>query len=419
MSSVLQHEAVEATRVRLVAVVHAQPESEPEPQALRAKTPLAVRIRRISDAAVVLIFLFAVLTPLYGYLFRTPPPNDENRELARFPTISTKKYVIQDFAKWFEIHFNDHVGYRDVLLDYYRLAMNRGFHMSSSPKAWIGQEDWIYLNVDDPDRINPSKPTLDQKAEAWADVLADRQVYLAARGIAYIVMIAPEKSAVYPEYLPPRRKRSQPPEPSALLAAKLKSRGVRCVNLLPSLLAAKEGATYPLYYRTDTHWSPDGARIGYKEFAKELSAVLPGFAPEPDSRFEMYEDTGGGDIWKFVGPPETFVPEACRRYPARDRVIEQSIPAFAALLDPEDNRVHVPLRTYTTKATGPTLLLLRDSFATDMLPFFTADFGRVTAIPSHRFPLVALNTEKPRIVVQQMVARTIYLEKAMNPAGVR
>jgi hypothetical protein len=405
--------AIESPAVKSVVVIRT-------PEAPAESLAGLNRIRTASQITTVIIFVLAMSVPLYGYAFRNPAPLDDNRKPTRFPDLAFKKYVIQDFPKWFEYHYNDHLGYRDVWLKWHRVVIHKAFAESSSPKAWAGQHGWLFLNVDDPDATNPAKPSVQARIEKWADVLADRHFYLKQRGIQYVVVLAPEKSAVYPEFLPLRRQRTPPPEPTAKLATALTERGVPCVNLFPALLQAKSEIEQPLYFQSDSHWNPDGARVGYRAMAPVLKQVLPDLQFQPDSEFEIGDDhSGGGDLWRFIGSPTDFPGEYSRRFEPKNRPKSEVVPEFTNRLEPADNQGHIPVRSYLSpQAQGPNVLLLRDSFATGMLPFMTADFRRVTAVPTHRFPLVALEAEQPKLVIQQMVARFIYSEAAGNPPEV-
>ena len=69
----------------------------------------------------------------------------------------------------------------------------------------------FFVNVDDPDRGKPNAPSVDDRIRAWADTLADRHAYLKDRGIEYVVLAPPDKSSVYPEYLPGYHRRHPPP----------------------------------------------------------------------------------------------------------------------------------------------------------------------------------------------------------------
>ncbi len=371
------------------------------------------RIRMLANRAVVVIFFVACLLPLYGYAFREPPPLDENRDRTQFPMLVFKKYSIQDYPKWFEMHFADYLGYRDLLLRWHRKAINATFDESSSAKAWVGCDGWLYLNVDDVNANKPDKPSMNKRLNAWADAFAERKRYLAERGIEYIVVIAPEKSSIYPEHLPLRRKRNPPPEPAEQFTRMMQTRGVRCVNLQPALQQARSESDDLLYFKTDTHWAPAGARIGYRAMIPELQNALPGFQPSDEEQYDRVPTTGGGDLWKFISANDEFPGEPCFQYEARNRGTTQTRPAFHDRLEKHDNQGHIPLMMYSTpNASGPKLLLLRDSFSTAMLPFFCADFQEVVAVPSHRFPLIAVESTRPKIVIQQIVARFLYQETA-------
>ena len=114
----------------------------------------------------------------------------------------------------------------------------------------------------------------DAGPEAVAREFARRHDALAARGIAYVVVVVPEKFTIYPEHLPAWVVRA-PQTPLDRVAAAVRADGrVRFVDLRAPLVAAK-GAE-PVYYLTDSHWNVRGASVGYEALMREVQAALPG-----------------------------------------------------------------------------------------------------------------------------------------------
>ena len=60
-------------------------------------------------------------------------------------------------------------------------------------------------------------------------------------------------------------------------------------------------------------------------------------------------------------------------------------------------------------AAGPTLLVFRDSFGNQMLPFIAADFRRATVVLSDTLEPEAITAAKPAVVVHVTVGRKFYL----------
>jgi hypothetical protein len=374
--------------------------------------PLPVRIRRTADFAVIGLFLVGIGIVSYGTLFREPPPLTENRNRHRFPPLNARRYVIQDFPKRFELYYGDRVGFRDLLLNGNQWIMYEQFGESVSNFGWVGRDGWFFLSVDDPFAGVPGKPSLDERVEEWANALADRHAYLKARGIRYVVLIPPDKSSVFPEYLRGYAARHPPPALAARLVERLTARGVPCVNPLPTLMAEKKKARYPLYYTRDSHWTFDGARVGYEL----LAAELPDLHPRPWQAFAVVEQSFETDLGRMVGAPESEWLEMARYPVVRGLDVHQDDePAFRGQLPPGTKyRVLA-----CASAAGPHMVFFHDSFGEQLIPFLTTDCRRVAAVATDTLELPVLDAEKPSVVVQEMVARKLYHLTPFNPPEVK
>lgn len=368
-----------------------------------------MRIRRIASIATVFVLFLGLGIPLFGFAFREQPPLDENRDRHPFPPLALKRHVLQDFPRWFSMYFKDRVGYRDVLLNWHKHATYRWLDMPVTSLAWVGRDGWLYLNVADPFVRHPEKGTVNERVDRWCEAFADRRAYLAERGIEYVVVLVPEKSAVCPEHLTGHPKRHPPPEPLARAEGKLRDAGVSCLNLLPVLAAAKERSTEPLYFATDSHWTPTGSRIGYVAITELVKSRVGDFQPHPESHYLRRDHAHEGDLLRLTGDTDR-APEACRQFlPPAGLVSVDEHPAWAAQLPDAMKPKHQPPVGFANPtASGPDVLLLGDSFGDSLLPFFGTDFRRTMAVCTHQFPAGLIATEKPKLVVQEVVARFLY-----------
>lgn len=367
------------------------------------------RVRRLFDVAVILVFAAAVGVVLCGTTVREQPAFDENRPRHPPPPLSAERHTLQDFPKWFDLYLGDRVGYRDVLLGWHQTALHNGLGEREAGLAWVGDDGWLYLNVSDPDRYKDEWPPVGERLDGWADEFAARNEYLKGRGIEYVVLIAPEKSSIYPDHLPTSLRRRLPPDPTGEVCEKLTARGVRGVNPLPALLAAKETGQ-PVYYRQDTHWTQAGGRAAYTELAKELRAVLPGWSPLADDGYTVRAEEVWADLRRFVPTARRYADPA-PVYSASARAVEpHPDPAFAAHLPKESRNPRMPPVVYTCEgAPGPSVVLFRDSFGEGVWPFVAADFRRAAVVVSDSLEPAVLNAERPAVVIQVMVARKLYL----------
>jgi alginate O-acetyltransferase complex protein AlgJ len=388
----------------------------PRPFPKPCPTP-AQRIRRWADFSVVFVFVLGLAVVWFGTLFREQPPLNENRDRHPFPPLAAKKHVIQDFPKWFEMYFGDRIGYRDVLLSWNHAVLYELLNDPVTPLGWIGHAGWLFLNVDDPLRGLPNTPTVDDRLIVWADALAQRHAVLAARGIRYLVLIPPDKSSVYPEHLRGYVARHPPPSPGKRLAELLAERGVPCVDPLPSLLKHKAENPHKLYYQRDSHWTEDGAHVAYRLLAQELGLT----SPTPMDEYEIIQSTFAGDLGRLVGMAESDWGEPERKWIVRDRIVNRDdAPIWAAGLPAAAKPRHLLPRVYSCeRATGPSVVLFRDSFGDQLLPYLAADCRRLAVVSSDRIEMNVVDAVQPEVVVQEMIGRKLYQITPQYADGLR
>ena len=375
---------------------------------------------RAFDLAHLGVFLVALGVPLFGWCFLTPGRLDENRERHAFPTVTDNRSALQDFPPRFEMYLGDHLGGRETLLAWHRRLVFGVMDEPVMANVWVGNDGWLFVKQSDPFRGNPKKPSVAERIDHWTEALSERQAWLKAQGIEYLVVVAPDKASVYPEHLRGYPARHPPLEPGPALARGLEARGVTCVNLLPALLAEKDRTPHALYFKTDSHWTPDGARAGYKAVAKIVAERFPAFRMQPDSAYSLDRVLGTGDLRKLAGTAENEPPESARGYKPLTPFQEHPTPAYIIDLPKAE---HLDLRasklSSATTSGGPTLLFLRDSFGEQFLPFLQSDFPSALVISSYGMPAEVVRLEKPRLVIQLLVARQLYTLTPHNPAALK
>ncbi|WP_425125963.1 alginate O-acetyltransferase AlgX-related protein, partial [Burkholderia anthina] len=129
------------------------------------------------------------------------PAAQENRRLEPFPSYSL--FWFQNFERW----FSDRYGMRDALLYYgSRLQMART-GTPSNPNVVIGRDGWLFYD----EYYTPGQPhfaSLYRKAPFSASDLRTIsgnldavRTHLAACGIGFYVVLAPDKQSVYADKL--------------------------------------------------------------------------------------------------------------------------------------------------------------------------------------------------------------------------
>ena len=182
----------------------------------------------------------------------------------------------------------------------------------------LGRDDWLYLA----DEVR-FYPDADANQATRMALLGRVSQALAQRNVQLIVALVPDKARVHPQFLPwplvgdgrlsmVTRNRYG----NALTA--LRAQGVTTVDLLTPLRAAAPVA--PVYYRTDTHWNQDGARIAAQavaDAARHAALALEPAAYETDSPGPVAERPG--DLIRLMGL--SHAPNALRPRPDREAAL--------------------------------------------------------------------------------------------------
>ncbi|MFM1770648.1 MAG: hypothetical protein RJA22_3177 [Verrucomicrobiota bacterium] len=172
-----------------------------------------------------------------------------------------------------------------------------GWLKGGNEDAYCGREGWLFYRRDVDSLTGPGfldPRTLRQRAAAGGELRAPPQPdpvqaiidfhrQLAARGIALIVMPAPVKPSLHPEFHARRYagKNLVVQNPSFEdFKRRLADAGIRIFDPSALLAQAKaEAPETPLYLRTDTHWTPAAMELtarGLAALARQSTSLPPG-----------------------------------------------------------------------------------------------------------------------------------------------
>ncbi|WP_322045646.1 alginate O-acetyltransferase AlgX-related protein [Paraburkholderia sp. J67] len=132
------------------------------------------------------------------------------------------------------------------------------------PRVRQGCEGWLFLR----DELNVYADG-DQHLATRADTVATVQRDLASHGIALLVAVVPDKSRLEPQHL---CKLYRPASLNARLGewtSRLEAARVPVIDLEAALRSVSGDA----FYRTDTHWTQDGAGAAAQAVAQRIRAL--------------------------------------------------------------------------------------------------------------------------------------------------
>ncbi len=356
-------------------------------------------------AACALVLLLAVgFDPLFGV-----QAHFENRTLAAWPAWQEWPPQRDWFAR-VDAAFADRFAGRNALIAFQHAVVVLGLHSSPVQNVLLGRDDWLYFLGEDGrslDRfVRGTLPIGAAEIDALARELERRRRFLAARGIAYVVTIAPDKSTLYPEHLPAWVRPVAGPTPLDRATEALKRNpALRFVDLRAPLRAAK--ASEQVYYRTDSHWNYLGATVAYGALMREVRNALgaerlPQIAPVERPPFVRGVDRYRGDLSRMLGVPFRYV--------------EDDLAPLAKVLgDPSrrcarriDEGRDLGFEFYACARAPPLrAVVLRDSMAIPLIPMLSENFRRVVYVSSRRLDPGLVDRERPDIVIDEFVERSL------------
>jgi hypothetical protein len=191
--------------------------------------------------------------------------------------------------------------------------------------------------------------------------------------------------------------------------------GVALLDLRRALRDAK--ARDRVYYKTDSHWNYLGAIVGYEAIMREVQRALPpGRLPEVAGTRRPPHVPGvdfySGDLIGMLGLP--------------GRVREDDVAPLGQVLADSASRCAHRVDTPATPGSEtfvcdrpalPRAVVYRDSMAIPLIPLLAENFSRVVFVSSRGFDPALIELEKPDIVIEELVERTLHAPGAapMNP----
>jgi hypothetical protein len=348
------------------------------------------------------LVLVIIFTPLITMHPSLQVSKEENRTLAPRPKIKVNGMINSDYGRQFESWFNDRFGGRRYFIRLHdKVESILRWNSYENNRAFSGRDNWLFYKGDDSVKLfqNEKMFTTEQISHINGNLHKEKQ-WLQSRGIGYYVFIAPNKADVYGEYY-----RS---------GIRKKARADR-VEVLMSQLTGEVPVVYPLeemkenkgkgliYWKNDTHWSQLGAYYGYLALMEPIRKDykdVPLLEPEQMKFTEVSHERG--DLSGMLGINDKHLfnekyirPEPGNGYHFREVEVKKR---------PNGNEEFIRTVNGSEKYK---VIVFRDSFSSNLLPYLSESFGEVIYIWDHNMNRYTdlIEKEKPDIVIHEMVSR--------------
>lgn len=357
---------------------------------------------RFAPAVLFVVFVFAmavwfVVNPKLDY------SSSEKRYLQKFPETSVDTILSGKFGSEFESYFADHFPMRNTWV-----GMNAYYNLGTG----INGQSGVY-HCADGYLIN--KPvSKDNKIRKNVGVLADFKKNIG--DVPMTVMFAPSTGYIAADMLPLIHDSYNDDIYFEETAKTLGENGVKFVDLRESF-KQKYAQGEQLYYRTDHHWTTDGAYAGYVKLCESLGVEpvkkdifkktsyadfygttysTSGFWLTNPDRINVYDNPENSDKnIKLIISEDGKQNEYGSMYFYSHIGEDDKYPVFL-----DGNHAYTEIQNSNAK--GGTILVIKDSFSHSLAPFLAENYSRVILVDPRYYKQsvsALVKKEKPEQVI--------------------
>jgi hypothetical protein len=337
--------------------------------------------------------------------------NTENRIFAPFPKIKSV-HEIKLLPKLSEDYVNDRFGLRDQFVHLNSL-LRYSLGLSSTKNVVIGKDGWLFYTADKLMEQHTGTDVYNAvELEAWVRQMEADRDWLAQRGIAFYIVVAPDKNTIYPEKLPdyPRGAITRIDQ----LVARLRSSNLEFIDPREEILRAK-AAGEMVYTPGDTHWTERGAFAAYQLLMDRITKRFPSVVPLRLGDFRVDHAPTAADMayeLRLAGYLKYSVNRLTPTWKSHQTAPQTTIsrPGWGWRITENKNdlidrpRLLVFGDSFTDYVLGPTML-----YETFRDPVFTHNNGGT-------FDFDLVREMKPDIVIVEFAERYLHLTPA-KPVG--
>ena len=367
---------------------------------------------------------FGILIFLPLAFLGSTPPLFQNRAMNELPLLQNgakPKHIGEPIEGWFA----DHMGFKSEITKLYRNSLWFNASVANNKSVLRGQNGWLFITDENSigDFTHQNYFTESELQKITADLVMIKE-NLAKRGIRFLLMLAPDKHSVYPEFYNSRYFQLSSPSRTDKLVDYLNSHGLSDnVIFVRDYLKSKK-AEHPLYLKTDTHWNSYGAFYGAQTLVSKLKEYYPSIRIPELNRFQFIKSEGliGTDLNLMSGTEP--IPEENFYFSPKQGTIRSQQSAQNEILD-DAAATHDPYYegswgshensdffSVTTKNNAnPKAIVFHDSFMIWMFNFMIPSFSTAEYIyrPLKIHNLDEIYKAKPDIVIFEVLERVFTL----------
>lgn len=297
---------------------------------------------------------------------------NENRYLQQVPTLTWKTLMDGSFTQKAEDYTADQIVLRDVWMETASVVQRLAGRQEING-TWLGADGRYFAKVT-PDTFDTAQYEKNlAQVRTFFDTNADRDCR---------IMIVPTPACMLEEYLPANA--------PLFDAAGCYDTLLRLFSDAIDLRQTLSTNAADMYYRTDHHWTTQGAQTAYGAWCTATGHTMR------DWKLETVSTTFRGTLYSKVLLPDSaadtvaIVPGAAIRSMDCDGEVFDSLYSMEALEEKDNYKVfmggnYAKVVIDTGAETGKSLLVVKDSFANSFLPFLVEDYDTITVLDLRYF----------------------------------
>lgn len=327
-------------------------------------------------SAIVFLVLISIFPIIILFSKKKDFSETENRSLEKFPEISSEKIISKSYMSDIESYLSDHFPFR---IGWVKSKLN--LEIAAGKELINGvyiTNDRMYEKLPEPDynEIEKSTTAINKFAERYKKT----KIY---------TIIAPTSAGIYNDKLERYMTQIDQKQLTNEIYDKL-DRKINKIDIFSSMYSARDEY---IYYRTDHHWTSKGAFTAYKFAAGKMGLkVYENYSIEKaanDFRGTFYSkclyEKVKADTIDIYKPENNTKPVSVT---LNDGIKEESADDiyFPDFLETNDkycvflghNRALTKIKT--NAPTKRRLLLIKDSYANSIVPFFIQNYNEIAVI---------------------------------------
>lgn len=210
----------------------------------------------------ILLMVLGFMPMLQGWLhiFPTKPLNGVTVATEK-PKFDLDGYRSGTYAKQAEAYTSQHIGFREPIIRFYNQYLWDFYQKTYAKDVVGGKKGWLYYPQSVRDyygqellRWHPSTDEAKEKFDQEVKYLNWASNILRENGVELLVFIAPEKSFLYPEFLPDGEKDTTTFNASDYFAQRFEETGFPHIEMTRWFQKIKDTVDYPLIPQAGAHW---------------------------------------------------------------------------------------------------------------------------------------------------------------------